>query len=69
MFNEATGALPYILSRQVKTYTVLAKTRWFAAPDIPTTEELGVPGMVVRSRPTNRRSASLCQGKSPNETL
>jgi hypothetical protein len=25
--------------------------------------------MVVRSRPTNRRSASLCQGKSPDETL
>src|SRR5262249_33280882 len=25
--------------------------------------------MVVRSRPTNRRSASLCQGNSPDETL
>src|SRR6516165_5573107 len=25
--------------------------------------------MVVRSRPTNRRSASPCQGKSPDETL
>jgi len=25
--------------------------------------------MVVRSRPTNRRSASLCQGKSPDETV
>jgi hypothetical protein len=25
--------------------------------------------MVVSSRPTNRRSASLCQGKSPDETL
>src|SRR5205809_7764998 len=25
--------------------------------------------MVVRSRPTNRRSASQCQGKSPDETL
>ena len=25
--------------------------------------------MVVRSRPTNRRSASLCQEKSPDETL
>src|SRR5262249_8290420 len=27
------------------------------------------PSMVVRSRPTNRRSASQCQGKSPDETL
>src|SRR5262249_39242748 len=47
MFNEATGALPYVLSRQVKTYAVLAKTRWFAAPDIPTSEELGVPGINI----------------------
>src|SRR5262249_49070000 len=45
MFNEATGALPYVLSRQIKTYAVLAKTRWFAAPEIPTSEELGVPGI------------------------
>jgi len=47
MFNEATGALPYVLSRQVKTYAVLAKTRWFAAPEIPTSEELGVPGINI----------------------
>ena len=47
MFNEATGALPYVLSRQVKTYAVLAKTRWFAALDIPTSEELGVPGINI----------------------
>ena len=44
MFNEATGALPYVLSGQIKTYAVLAKTRWFAAPQIPTSEEMGVPG-------------------------
>jgi hypothetical protein len=25
--------------------------------------------MVMRSRATNRRSASLCQGKSPDETF
>jgi tripartite-type tricarboxylate transporter receptor subunit TctC len=47
MFNEATGALPYVLSRQIKTYAVLAKTRWFAAPEIPTNEELGVPGINI----------------------
>jgi tripartite-type tricarboxylate transporter receptor subunit TctC len=47
MFNEATGAMPYVLSRQVKTYAVLAKTRWFAAPEIPTSEELGVPGINI----------------------
>jgi tripartite-type tricarboxylate transporter receptor subunit TctC len=47
VFNEATGALPYVLSRQIKTYAVLAKSRWFAAPDIPTSEELGVPGINI----------------------
>jgi tripartite-type tricarboxylate transporter receptor subunit TctC len=47
MFNEATGALPYVLSHQVKTYAVLAKSRWFAAPEIPTSEELGVPGINI----------------------
>jgi tripartite-type tricarboxylate transporter receptor subunit TctC len=47
MFNEATGALPYVLSRQIKTYAVLAKTRWFAAPEIPTSEEIGVPGINI----------------------
>jgi tripartite-type tricarboxylate transporter receptor subunit TctC len=47
MFNEATGALPYVLSHQIKTYAVLAKTRWFAAPEIPTSEELGLPGINI----------------------
>jgi len=47
MFNEATGALPYVRSGEVKTYAVLATTRWFAAPDIPTSDELGVPGVNI----------------------
>jgi len=47
MFNEATGALPYVLSHQIKTYAVLAKRRWFAAPEIPTSEELGVLGVNI----------------------
>src|SRR5947199_401284 len=47
MFNEATGALPYVLSHQIKTYAVLAKARWFAAPEIPTSEEMGVPGINI----------------------
>jgi tripartite-type tricarboxylate transporter receptor subunit TctC len=47
MFNEGTGALPYVLSHQIKTYAVLANTRWFAAPDVPTSDELGVPGINI----------------------
>src|SRR5262249_4985131 len=34
-------------ARQIKTYAVLAKSRWLAAPDIPTSEELGVPGINI----------------------
>jgi tripartite-type tricarboxylate transporter receptor subunit TctC len=47
MFAEGTGARPYVLSHQIKAYAVLAKRRWFAAPDIPTSEELGVPGINI----------------------
>lgn len=47
MFNEATGALPYVLNGQIKTYAVLAKSRWFAAPQIPTSKEMGVPGINI----------------------
>ncbi|HEY7245982.1 MAG TPA: tripartite tricarboxylate transporter substrate-binding protein [Xanthobacteraceae bacterium] len=47
MFNEATGALPYLLNGQIKTYAVLANSRWFAAPQIPTSEEMGVPGLKI----------------------
>src|SRR5262245_23844195 len=73
VFNEATGALPYVLSRQIKTYAVLAKSRWFAAPDIPTSEELGVPGIniFILARAVgsqgyaerDRRKAQHCSGR------
>jgi tripartite-type tricarboxylate transporter receptor subunit TctC len=36
-----------VLSHQIKTYAVLANTRWFAAPDVPTSDELGVPGVNI----------------------
>jgi tripartite-type tricarboxylate transporter receptor subunit TctC len=47
MFAESTGALAFIRNRQVKTYAVLSSTRWFAAPDLPTADELGVPGINI----------------------
>jgi tripartite-type tricarboxylate transporter receptor subunit TctC len=47
MFIEATNALAYVLSHQIRTYAVLAPTRWFAAPEIPTSDELGVPGINI----------------------
>ena len=47
MFNEGTGALPYVLSGQIKAYAVLAKSRWFAAPNIPAIAELGISGVEI----------------------
>jgi len=41
------GASSYTLVRggQVKAYAVMAKERWWAAPEVPTMEEEGVPGL------------------------
>jgi tripartite-type tricarboxylate transporter receptor subunit TctC len=47
MFNEGTGALPYVLSGQVKAYAVLAKSPWFAATNIPAIAELGFSGIEI----------------------
>jgi len=46
-FAEGTTALPAVRSRQVKTYAVMAPTRWFATPDVPTVDELGMPGLYL----------------------
>jgi len=47
MFNEGTGALPYVLSGQIRAYAVLARQRWFAAPNIPAIAELGFSGIDI----------------------
>jgi tripartite-type tricarboxylate transporter receptor subunit TctC len=42
----ATGSfLPLVQSRQVRAYAVTAKSRVAAAPDIPTVDEAGLPGL------------------------
>jgi tripartite-type tricarboxylate transporter receptor subunit TctC len=45
-FAEGTTALPAVRSHQVKTYAVMAPTRWFAT-HVPTVDELGVPGLYL----------------------
>ena len=44
---EASQMLPHVRSGRVKAYAVLSKARWFAAPDIPTSEEAGVSGIDI----------------------
>jgi tripartite-type tricarboxylate transporter receptor subunit TctC len=45
----ASNSLPQFRSGKLKAYAVMARTRWFAAPEIPTTDEAGVPGLYVRT--------------------
>ena len=44
---EASQMLPHVRGGKVKAYAVMAKTRWSAAPDIPTIDEAGVPGVHI----------------------
>ena len=42
---EASSTLPYVKSGQIKAFAMLTKSRWAAAPDVPTTAECGLPGL------------------------
>jgi len=44
---EASQTLSYLRSGEIKAFAVLAKTRWPAAPDIPTIDEAGVRGLHI----------------------
>ncbi len=41
----AAASYPLVRSGQIKAYAMMAKTRWWAASDVPTMEEAGVPGL------------------------
>jgi len=45
MFDQAANSLPQIRSGKVQAYAVTAKSRLEAAPDIPTVDEAGLPGL------------------------
>jgi tripartite-type tricarboxylate transporter receptor subunit TctC len=42
---EAGQTLPQYRAGSIKAYAVLTGKRWFAAPDVPTIDEAGVPGL------------------------
>jgi tripartite-type tricarboxylate transporter receptor subunit TctC len=46
-FDQAITALPYVRNGDVKAYAVTASTRLAAAPDIPTVDEAGAPGLYI----------------------
>jgi tripartite-type tricarboxylate transporter receptor subunit TctC len=43
--SEASQTLPYLHSKAIKAFAILGQKRWPAAPDIPTIDEAGVPGL------------------------
>ena len=47
MCDMAANSLPQARAGNIKPMAVMSNTRWFAAPDVPTAEEMGVPGVAV----------------------
>ena len=47
MCDFAGNSLPNVRNGQIKPYAVMAKSRWFAAPNVPTFEEVGIQGLVM----------------------
>ena len=47
MCDLAANSLAQVRAGNIKAYAVTAKKRWFAAPDVPTVEEAGAPGVEV----------------------
>jgi tripartite-type tricarboxylate transporter receptor subunit TctC len=46
-FDQAITALPHIRAKNVKAYAVTSDKRLQAAPDIPTVDEAGAPGVYI----------------------
>jgi tripartite-type tricarboxylate transporter receptor subunit TctC len=47
MCAEASQTLTYIRGGKMKAFAVMAQTRWPSLPDVPTTDEIGAPGMYI----------------------
>ncbi len=47
MCDLGANTLPMVRGGQIKSYAVMAKKRWSAAPDTPTIEEMGLPGLYL----------------------
>jgi tripartite-type tricarboxylate transporter receptor subunit TctC len=47
MCADTSATAAQVRSGNIKAYAVLSKTRWTDAPDIPTVDEAGLPGLYV----------------------
>ena len=46
-FGGAQATFAQVRSGELKAYAVLANSRWFAAPDVPSTTEMGMPDLAI----------------------
>jgi tripartite-type tricarboxylate transporter receptor subunit TctC len=44
-FGQAASTFVHVRNGNLKAYAVMAKTRWAAAPDVPTIDEAGISGL------------------------
>ena len=64
MCDLAANSLAQVKAGTIKAYAVTSKKRWFAAPDLPTADEAGVPGLDL----SNWLGAYAPRG-TPNEAV
>ena len=47
MFDQLSNSLPQVRGNRIKAYAIMAKARSLAAPEIPTVDEAGLPGLYL----------------------
>jgi tripartite-type tricarboxylate transporter receptor subunit TctC len=47
LFDQAVQSIPQVRAGRIRAYAVTSKTRLAAAPDIPTVDEAGLPGLYM----------------------
>ncbi len=47
MCDQSSNSLPFFRAGQVKALAVMAKNRWIGAPEVPTVDQTGFPGIYV----------------------
>ncbi len=45
--GDASNVMPFARAGKLKAFAVMNKTRWHNAPEIPTMDEVGVPGLEI----------------------
>jgi tripartite-type tricarboxylate transporter receptor subunit TctC len=47
MLDQSSNSLPQVRNKQIKAFAVTSKTRLAVAPEIPTVDEVGLPGFYI----------------------